>query len=144
MSQYTYGITRICYEDFPCISARQLADVREPSVESSQTIRGNIAGYVPAECSTEGLPQNVRRILHINLCKVYAISRGRFVDSIVCKLPKIVLRTPRRWIRGHLKDNSADSQKTISWTPETWSANFRTGFTENRDRLPRKSLDFRK
>ena len=61
------GITQIRRVGFLQISARHLVEVREPSTESSQVIRGNIAGYlrnlrtVLAECSTEGLPQNARR-----------------------------------------------------------------------------------
>ena len=61
---------------------RQLADICEPSADSSQVICGNIAGYLqnlrtmPAECSTDGLPQNVQRRLHSDLRKVYAIPCG--------------------------------------------------------------------
>ena len=45
MSQVTYGILRICRVGFLWISERRSADVREPSAESSQVIRGIIAGY---------------------------------------------------------------------------------------------------
>ena len=110
----SYRITQICHGGFLRISTRQLADFREPYMESSQIIHGNIARYpwkhcwvsmetllgirgniarypwkhcwvsveppyVPVECSTEGLPQNVRRRLHSNLCKIYAIPCGLWV-----------------------------------------------------------------
>ena len=53
MSQVSYGILQICRVGFPQNSARQLADFRESSAESSQTIRGNLAGY----------PRNLRTYL---------------------------------------------------------------------------------
>ena len=53
VSQVSYGIPQICRIGFPRNSARQLADFRESSVESLETIRRNIAGY----------PRNLRMYL---------------------------------------------------------------------------------
>ena len=58
---------------------QQLAEFSEFFAESSQIICGNIAGYprgplyVLVECSAEGLPWNVQRRLHSDLCKIYTI-----------------------------------------------------------------------
>ena len=51
MSQVSYGILRICHIGLLQNSAWQLADFRESFAESSQTIRGNIAGYPRNLCT---------------------------------------------------------------------------------------------
>ena len=68
MPQVSYRIPQICRVGFPRNSARQLADFHESSVESSQTIRGNIAGYLRnlrMYLRYEGLPRNIQKR---NLC----------------------------------------------------------------------------
>ena len=132
---------------FPQNSVLQLAEFRESSAESLQTICGNIARY----------PWNLRMYLRNDPLKgchgtfegdctaVYGrftqspvdcgwLSLQRttlrapeddFMDSITCDLPKIVCTTHTRQIRGRPKDNSADSwrwfrgsRKVIPWIPK--------------------------
>ena len=136
----------ICRVGFPRNSARQLADFRESSMESSQTIRRNIAGY----------PRNFRTHMRNDPLKgcrgtfegdctaIYArftIPEGDFTDSRrrFCGLdnlwsPKDRLEDSHKTNPRAAKDNSAGSPQTIrkflhrlSWK----SANFRTDFHGN-------------
>lgn len=72
MSQITYRILWIWRVGILQISVWQLADIREPFMESSRFMCGNIAGYsqniciVPGECSADVLLQNIHRKLHCN------------------------------------------------------------------------------
>ena len=125
MSQVTYGITRICCIGFLRIYSWQLADVCEPSAESSQVIQGNIAGYpqnlrmVPTECSAEGLPPERSKEIRWLHNPLSTVGGWTACNPIACGLLN-VLRTPkddsadgRRWFCGQPKDNSMGSPQMI-------------------------------
>ena len=119
--QYIWYKSQVSYRillSFLRISARQLADFREPPAESSQIICGNIAGYprnlctylrrVAAERSKEIAQQfedSQRRFHGLNNLQSPA---GRSEDS-----HKTNPRAPKRQFHGLLKDDSAGSPQTI-------------------------------
>ena len=153
MSQVSYRILWICRVGFPQNSAQQLADFRESFAESSQTIRRNIAGY----------PRNLRMYLRNDPLKGcrdtferdctaiyarfttseddFAHSWKRFCWLDNLRSPKDRL-TPTRRIRGCLKDNSADSRKTIPWIPKDNSVGSPQTIRKFPHRLLRKSINF--
>ena len=110
-----YGILQICHVGFLQNSARQLAEFRESSAESSQTIRGNIAEY----------SQNLHMYLHNDLLKV---CRGTFEGDCIAiyarfTIPEDDFTDSLRWFHGldnlrSPKDCLEDSHKTNPRVPE--------------------------
>ena len=106
--------------------------------------------YVPAECTAEALPGNIRMRLHSDLWKICAIpcilwvavtyerneaSRGRFL--------KDRSEDSRRQFRGldnlrSPKDSSEDSHKTNPWSPKRQFCRFpKIQFRGSRKTIPR-------
>ena len=111
--------------------------------QSSQTIRGNIAGY-PLKGSAERWKEIAQRFTQdLRFQRTISLTpEDDFADSITCGLPKIVWRTPTRRIRGRPKDNSADPERRFRGLATDDPRISALTFTEVREfshRLSRKS-----
>ena len=162
MSQVSYGIPWICRIGFPWTSAQQLADFRESSAESSQTIHGNIAGYLRNLCTylRNDVLKGCRGMFEGDCTAIYArfmIPEDDFADSRrrFCGLDnlrppkdcledshKTNLRAPERQFRWFPKDDSADPERQFRRLATDDPRISVQTFMEIRGGLLRKSADF--
>ena len=171
---YISGSAHVCLVHCWCVltkkrnSTRQLADFRESSVESLQTICGNIAGYLRNLCTyLQNDPlRGCRGTFEGDCTAIYArftIPEDDFADSQrrFCGLndlrsPKHRLEdshkmnpwAPERQFRGFPKDDSADPERRFRGlaTDDSWiSAQTFKEVREFPHRLSQKSaMDYRR